>query len=333
MRLPVFRWAPRLALLSFLLLVSGCADMLPFAGFGGSLALGPFRHYVQNLPVQRVVKQVECELREFLTEFEKLQLKKIGEGKRPSNLYLDPAQAASIVLNLQTEEAGGVTYTGVDLSKIGLTTLGALVSASNKIPNLQARAQIKGTVSAQLDLAIPQTIKDFPLESNEDQKKLARQLANLKADLADIKFRLGVPGLKPSESSSHNKKADKPAFVRGLMHAPPCPEGLESILRYSDFLYLKQWLLGFFDGYANDPDITESCLTKLTLKTSFQLLVDFSGGANLAAVPIIILPISGINLSYSPAFTHSIQITFGLAKNNNEAICKTSPQPNNTVTR
>ena len=130
--------------------------MLPFAGFGGSLALSPFRHYVQNLPVQRVVTQVECELRGFLIQ----QDKNWQDENKNNGLFLDPKQPAGISLNLQTDESGGVTYTGVDLGKIGLTSLGELVSINNKIPNLQAKLQIKGTVSAQLDLAVPQTIEE-----------------------------------------------------------------------------------------------------------------------------------------------------------------------------
>ena len=121
----------------------------------------------------------------------------------------------------------------------------------------------------------------------------------------------------------------KERTIEELSNAPPCAEGLKAILAYPDKLFLIDWLKSFFKGYNDLPEPKRACLTKLTLKTSFQLLADFGAGANLAFVPVIIVPVSGINLSYNPAFTHSIQITLPLAKNNNKALCKSSSQPNN----
>jgi hypothetical protein len=49
---------------------------------------------------------------------------------------------------------------GINLKEVGFGTVANLISVSNKVPSLQAKVQAKTTASSQLDLSIPQTIKN-----------------------------------------------------------------------------------------------------------------------------------------------------------------------------
>lgn len=289
-------------------LLSGCSDdLLRYDGFGGPLALGPFKSYVQRLPIERVAAQLECEVSDFLQ-------RRNAEHKKddPNEIRLNPRKAATISLQLQTDVTGNVTYTGINLGKIGLSDAANLIAVTNNLPSLQAKVAPKSTVSAQLDFNIPQAYHDPDYSLGPDTKAQA------------------LKKLQKAQS----------APIEGLQGGPPCPTGISAALNFPiEGLYLREWLESFFAQLRSIEDeqptptvLRKACLTKLTLKTQFQLLFDFSGGANPAALSgLFVIPVSGLNFDASPAFTHSIQITFAIEPNGNRGLCKDDSQPSRQI--
>jgi hypothetical protein len=51
-------------------------------------------------------------------------------------------------------------------------------------------------------------------------------------------------------------------------------------------------------------------MSKVTVKTQFQLVVPIKGGVNPLFGTAFILPISGLSFEFSPAFTHTLQVAF-----------------------
>jgi hypothetical protein len=88
--------------------------------------------------------------------------------------------------------------------------------------------------------------------------------------------------------------------------APDCTESNGKIFRY----YLKEWLEKFqqnsTEGHFNKAEL---CMTKITLKTTFAVVLDVNGGLSPLVPSTVILPISGTNFDYSPTFTHFLNIT------------------------
>src|SRR5262249_40331284 len=79
-------------------------------------------YYIDQIPVHDVAFEVQCEIYTFLRD--------------PANRnLLDPNKGAGVVLTLQTDLSGTVTYTGINLSKLGAPSLAELVTASNKVPS------------------------------------------------------------------------------------------------------------------------------------------------------------------------------------------------------
>lgn len=274
------------------LLLAGCAEDLMRFDGFG----GPLALGPFQSYVQRLpIENVAAQLQCELANF-------LHKGVNNSSVHLNPRKAASVSLSLQTDITGNVTYTGIDLKKFGLVDAGGLIAVTNKLPSLQAKIAPKSTVSAQLDFNIPQAYHS------------------------------------PSYSHADVIKLKDTAKIKGLMGGPPCPTGLSAALNFPiEGLYLQQWLENFFkniDTIEQKPIdvLSKTCMTKLTLKTQFQLLFDFSGGANIGALPgFYILPVSGLNFDASPAFTHTIQIALALEPNNNLGICKDDQQPNRQI--
>jgi hypothetical protein len=209
---------------------------------------------------------------------------------------------------LQTDVTGSVTYTGIDFGKVGLQPLGDLIAVSNKVPALQAKASPKSTVLAQLDFNLPQSYGDYYYNPPEKD-----------------------------DVSPKWRKKPKPVTILGLNHQTRCASGVQALANFSALnrnLYIEQWLTDFFTKTAKlseSPDgnkLSVACVTKLTLKTQFILLFDFSGAANLNVVPTLALvPVNGLSFDASPAFTHTLQIVFSMASNHNSSVCGKTSEP------
>jgi hypothetical protein len=121
---------------AFPLLLVGCIDYYPSAStpFGALPNDG-------NFHVKRVVTELQCEINDFVSTHP---------------IALDPKSTAIASIIYQTDVTGYVSYVGVDLSKIGLIPLAELVSISNKVPNLSAKASSKGTNIWQIDFVMAQ---------------------------------------------------------------------------------------------------------------------------------------------------------------------------------
>jgi hypothetical protein len=123
--------------------------------------------YTYQIPVHDVALEVQCELYEFL-EWE------AKEHNVTPNLF-NPGKGAGVSLLLQTDLSGSVQYVGIDLTKLGFPSLAALVTQTNKVPSLQAKALGKSTVSAQVDFAVAQTKNpSFRANCGQRQKELLK---------------------------------------------------------------------------------------------------------------------------------------------------------------
>src|SRR5581483_1512420 len=118
------------------LLMVGCIDYYPSASapFGVLPNDGNFHE-------KRVVTELQCEISDFL-------------NRHPT--ALDPKSTAVGSVIYETDVSGYLNFVGVDLSKIGFTSLAQLVSISNKVPTLGAKTSSKGTNIWQVDFVLAQ---------------------------------------------------------------------------------------------------------------------------------------------------------------------------------
>jgi len=136
----------RLLVLCGTLQLAACGYFFP--GFEGPFGI---HSYIHDVPVSRIATELQCELRDFLSE--------------PQNAdVLDPQQAAGVTVSLQSDQSGTFQYIGIDLKKVGLEPVASVISATSKTPSLQAKIQAKGAVSSQIDMSIPQTIKTIKVK-------------------------------------------------------------------------------------------------------------------------------------------------------------------------
>jgi hypothetical protein len=144
--------AQRLLALFFCITLGSCGnirtgDWLWWPGFDTVTAA-----YTYQIPVHDMALEVQCEIYDFLKE----ESEKLGTGK-PKHPLLDPMKGAGVSLALQTDLSGSVQYVGINLSKLGFSSLSELVTQTSKTPSLQAKASGKATTSAQVDFAVAQT--------------------------------------------------------------------------------------------------------------------------------------------------------------------------------
>jgi hypothetical protein len=128
----------------FLLLLAGCADILPWPGFESQ---PPVFSYPEQIPATEVAEQVRCELANFIAR----------DGTQGLPRLLDPTKGAQVQLKLTTDLQGYVQWLGINLNGLGLSELAAIVSKTNNSPSLQLKAQGKSTTVSQIDFVIPQS--------------------------------------------------------------------------------------------------------------------------------------------------------------------------------
>jgi hypothetical protein len=262
--------------------LGGCGYYFP--GFEGPFGL---HSYIHDIPVDRITTELQCELRDFLSDPQYQDV-------------LDPDQPAAVTISFSTDQSGTIQYIGIDLKKLGLTSLANLISVSGKAPSLQAKLQVKGSASSQLDLAIPQTIKS-----------------------RSVKPKYVV------DPDTGRITLSRAATIKGLESVKNCDVGHALLASLS----LKSWMVRFFDKLARDHDNTDAvCMTKITLKTSFVLAFDVSAGVNPLG-PAFILPVNGETLDLNPSATQNLQIAFNLKRYKDKDLCTKVPdtQPHRVI--
>jgi hypothetical protein len=275
-------------------LLAGCGSFFP--SFEGILGIDAWIH---DVPVNQVATQVQCELQDFLSV--------------PKNQsYFDRSKSATLSLTLEVDESGSVQYLGIDLNKLGLTSLANLISTSNKVSSLQAKGTLKSAVSSQIDISVPQTYETLPAKST-----IVKDSAT------------GIPTL----DSKRNQITKPGEPIIGLKYVD-CPPRAKGLLTHLD---LATWLDKFFTNVFADPEKnmnSQACLSKITLKTQFTIVADLSAGVNPLVGTAFILPISGWTFDVNPSFQHSLSLAFSLKQplgSNNK--CPTDPgtQPSNVI--
>lgn len=295
------------ALLGLCVCLTGCApgdhvgDWLWWPGFNPISTA-----YIDQVPVHDVALEVQCEIYDFLED---------GD-KQTKNRLLDPKKGAGVVLILQTDLSGSVQYVGVNLSKLGFPNLAELVTATNKVPSLQAKGTGKTTISAEVDFTILQTdTKPSPGQETLPNMVLKKDDVDKQYDYVNATFNPDPKkkgAFLPTTVASDPKKNWFPP-VSEIKSKCKAPYSWENLRRKYLYLWLDNWLTqykGYLDKKTKDEPWV--CNTKVTLKSAFQIVVDVSAGVNAFMVPPIILPISGFNVDGSPDWQHSIAITFAL---------------------
>jgi hypothetical protein len=263
--------------------VGGCGYFYP--GFEGPLGL---HSYIHDIPVSRVTTELQCELKDFLAE--------------PQNAgILDPGQAATVSIKFETDQSGTFQYLGIDLTKIGLAGVATLISASNKSPSLQAKLAGKTAATSQIDLSIPQTIKNVKVKAKYV----------IDPDTGRIKL---VPA----------------STIRGL-NVVDCDDPTRRLLTS---LSLTSFLDRLFQNLRyNEFNTQVVCMSKITLNTQFIIAFDVSAGVNPLIGTAFILPVSGESFDYNPSAAQSLNIVLALKKYNDHDLCTKvpQPQPNRTI--
>jgi hypothetical protein len=131
----------------FVLVLSGCADILPWPGFESHPGIFS---YPEQIPATEIAEQVRCELANFIQH----------DGVNSPRL-LDPNGGAQVQLKLTTDLQGYVQWLGINLKGLGLSELAQLVTKTNNNPSLQLKAQGKSTIVSQVDFVIPQTSQGY----------------------------------------------------------------------------------------------------------------------------------------------------------------------------
>jgi hypothetical protein len=279
-------------------LFGGCgADLLPWPGFNQIGAA-----YVDTIPVSSVATEVQCEIYEFLD-----QEKKFNQQYQ-TKVLLDPAKGATVSLTLQTDLSGSVQYVGIDLSKLGFSSLGNLVAASNKVPSLQAKGSVKDTLSAEVDFVVAQS--ETP-QADVGSKPPAPALIK-KVDMGSLYQNATFVKVSDGQNLFRATPASTKVPPRYFPTAP-CPTQNKIAHAYLQ-LWLQDWLLRFKSSQRYYPVFV--CNSKVTLHSSFQLGVDVSAGVNPFLAPPLILPISGLNIDANPDYVHTLQISFALKDSN-----------------
>jgi hypothetical protein len=259
--------------------LTGCGYLFP--SFEGALGI---HSYIHDIPVGRVTTELQCELGAFLHE-------------EQNHHILDRAKPATVTIKFQTDQSGTFQYVGIDLSKIGLPGLANLIAPSNKVPSLQAKGQVKTTAFSQLDLAIAQTYKNYP-----------------------------IPKLKSS---------DPQRTISGLIHTN-CDPSRKLLASLSLQGWLDRFFDHIGRNPANwdagrDPQAWKSvCLSRITLSTQIVLVLDVSAGVNPLVATTFVVPVSGETFDYNPSATQSLTIVLSLLTDPNNPTCKQAPQPNLT---
>jgi hypothetical protein len=278
---------------------------------------------------------------------------------------LDPTKLASLSLKLQVDETGNLTWVGIDLKKLGLSSIANEITVVNNIPSLQAKGQLKSTISSQVDLSVPQAIGDVTTSGDVSTQSGAKK--NIERDAKGNITVTAVadpppppPAVAPAPAAAPQTKK-KPIKINGLNHiANECEDSFFLPNRGRGLftpLFLKKWMDRFFRNFDEDKkrrneeaqrdgiSITPvACMSKLTLQTQFMVGVDVSAGTGPIIGSAFIIPISSLNIEYDPQFTHSLTMALSLNPNDGrinplekdgiqalEQCTQPSTQPNTTV--
>ena len=310
----------RCALLALCLCASlvGCAEGYHVGDWLWWPSLTPITSaYIDQVPVHDVALEVQCEIYQFLTDDKNQQI-------------LDPNKGAGVVLVLQTDLSGSVTYTGINLTKLGAPSLAELVTLSNKVPTLQAKGSGQTTVSAEVDFTVAQSLHGWAAAPPTPPQMIIKQFDSIDPNTKDptiwenAKF---TPIEKNNWDTNELQATRKPlaSTPKIALQTADCKKWRGKWYNWYLKLALDDWLQRYA-AYTNDQsnlaDEPFVCGTKITLKSSFKLLLDVSAGVNAFMAPPIVLPISEFNVDASPDYTHSIAVTFALRNNpKNKAYC------------
>jgi hypothetical protein len=319
-----------------------------------------FGYFTQKVPLVDVENQIQCEISDFIKSH---SIAEAGEvpNQQNRNTFLfsqlfDPDQAAQVTVSLVTDLNGKVTFTGIDLSKFGLTFLSDFIAISNKLPTLQAYFQPKQEVTASIVFAMPQTYWDRvapppspPLPGQPAPKPPQGPNYYIKPDGTRV-YADGSP-VPPSEKHPPPTSKSPPppnVVIAGFNRVDgfrpkwlppetsrikPCDDPLTQ--SWPKRFFIKEWLTNFFtrnvkDGeiqsgggntaYVGDVYYSAACHKTLTLKTQIALIFDASAGAQ-PVVSTFILPISGWTWEINPQITQTLEIDFAMRNQDNQALC------------
>ena len=194
-----------------------------------------------------------------------------------------------VKLTLSTDNQGNVNFTGIDAAKLGFEAIADLITKQSSVPSLGAKLSAKRSRTVQIAFAV----SPKPLSA----QKLTK--ANL------------------------NDPSDFPQTVNCRSYRDRANPATA--------LYLKQWLKNYFytvnyKEKAEEPE--QFKMQSINLTTAILIGVDLSAGATprvLGNGNVFILPVHGMNLGFSPSYSHKIDMTLRVCDNSFEKHSKFRP--------
>jgi hypothetical protein len=261
------RWIGIILLLTTSTILVGCSALSGFSFWEDPAIYG--------YSVSDVANQISCELEAFADEQKKSEVKKDPNSNDHFKWVLDESSDVSVKLNLTTDHQGYVDFTGINLAKLGFTSLASLVAPSSStslVPSLGAKVSAKRTRTAEIDF----TVSAKPLKANKPST--------------------GGPAYNCQNFSLHNNPLTH-LFLKDWLgtyferinadyHNKPVPNQLKiQQVELSSAIFLA-------------VDVSAGATPTL-----------LSGGSTF------IVPINGLGLDYNPDYQHKIDMTIKMCDN------------------
>jgi hypothetical protein len=136
-----------ISILSIVSLLPGCGFLPGFAIWEDPA--------IYVFSVSDVANQLTCELQDFAAnqETQQRQIKNPKNDPAHYKWVLDVNSDIAMKLNLTTDTAGYVNFTGINLAKLGFESLAQFVSTTSSVPSLGAKATGKRTRTVEVDFS------------------------------------------------------------------------------------------------------------------------------------------------------------------------------------
>jgi hypothetical protein len=139
-----------------LVLLSGCG-FLP--GFGQ--AEDPLLYLYS---VKDVANQVSCEVQAFMAYQQRAQQ---NHNSQRGYQWVLSEDDVTVKLILTTDHQGYVSFTGIEVAKLGFESLAPLIAAQSNVPSLGAKGTVRRTRTAEIDF----TVSPKPLTKDKNRTR------------------------------------------------------------------------------------------------------------------------------------------------------------------
>jgi hypothetical protein len=195
---------------------------------------------------------------------------------KQNHRWLLGVEDVAVKLQLSTDNQGYVNFTGIDAAKLGFEAVANLIAKQASVPSLGAKLSAKRSRTVQIAF----TVSPKPLQE-------PKRSAN------------AAPDTERTNCSEWKKRANP-----------------------ANSLYLKEWLTKYFQTVNRNDDLSKYDepykMQTIQLTTAILIGVDISAGATprvLGNGNVFIVPVHGLNLDFSPTYSHKIDLTVTVCDN------------------